>query len=124
MRLKTMFMLAAVLFLIWGLILFFPDMILNTLGTGITPTNNEVYLARAISSLLLGMAVLAWMARNVGPSQARNAIVVCFVFSNALAAAVNIIGLLGGAVPQAAWGGVVVNGLLALGFALTGRQAK
>jgi len=124
MKLKTVFMLTAVLFLIWGLVLFFPDVTLRVVGAGITPTNNEIYLARAISSLLLGMAVLAWMARNAGPSQARNAIVVSFVISNTLAAAVNVIGLLGGTVPQVAWAGVVVNGLLATVFVLTGRQTS
>jgi hypothetical protein len=124
MKLKTMFVLAAVLFLLWGLVLFFSDIILRVAGAGITPGGNEVYLARAVSSLLLGMAVLAWMARNAGPSQARNAIVACFVISNALAVLASLIGLIGGTVPQAAWVGVVANSLFAIGFALTGLQAK
>jgi hypothetical protein len=122
MKLKAMFILAAVLFLIWGLVLFFADVILSAAGAGITPSGNEVYLARAAGSLLLGMAVLAWMARDTGPSQARNAIVVCFVISNILAVIASLIGLIGGTVPQAAWAGVVINALLAVGFAVTGRQ--
>lgn len=122
MKLKTMFILVAVLFLVWGLVLFFVDVVLSVASTGIIPSGNEVYLARAAGGLLLGMAALAWMARGAGPSQARNGIVACFVVSNVLAVIASVIGLIGGTVPQAAWAGVVINSLLAIGFAVTGRQ--
>jgi hypothetical protein len=124
MKLKLMFTLSAILFLIWGVVLFFGDVILGLVGGGLVATNIEVYLARAISSVILGMAVLAWMARDAGPGPARKAIVASFIVSNALAVLVNLIGLIGGTVPQAAWSGVVLNGLLAIGFVAADRQSE
>jgi hypothetical protein len=35
----------------------------------------SIHFAKAVGGALLGLAVMAWLARNSGPSQARNALV-------------------------------------------------
>jgi hypothetical protein len=42
---------------------------------GLDANPASIHFARAVGGALLGVAIMTWLARNSGPSQARNALV-------------------------------------------------
>ncbi len=115
MKLSTLFTISAVVFAVWGLpALFAPE---AYLGFSFRETAGEtgIWVARFGAAPALGLAVLAWYARKVEESRARQAIVrglfVAFVISFIL----SLVGLLAGMLSAFGWSGVVVNLLLAVG---------
>ena len=73
-KLKVVLTLAAVLLLILGLgMTVATSTMLANFGHEASPAS--LHFARATGGAALGLAVMAWLARNSGPSQARNALV-------------------------------------------------
>jgi ABC-type uncharacterized transport system permease subunit len=120
MKLRSLFTISAVLFFIWGVVLFFAESILGIFALELVPTDVELYLARAIATVMIGMGITAWMIRDSGPSVARDAVVVGFVISNILAVITNLIAIIDGTASGIAWVGIILNGLLAIVFFLAG----
>lgn len=124
MKLKTMFSITSILLMIWGGLMFFSEYFWGLATWSAEPTDVEFYLARAGASLLIGLGVMLWIGREAQPSKARDAIVVGVVVANVLAVVTNLIGIFAGKVPTIVWGGVVLNGLIALGFYMAGWPGK
>ena len=120
MKLKTMFTISAVVSIVMGVVFFFAEAVLGVAASDLAPSDLEYYLVRAISTLLIGMGVAAWMIRDSGPSLARDSVVVGLVVANLLAIVTNLIALITGPDTGMSWAGLVANTFLALGFFLTG----
>ena len=63
----------------------------------------SIHMARTAGSALIGYAVLAFLARNAGPSPARNAVVVSLALFFLLEAIVDIRGIISGVMGPEGW---------------------
>ena len=121
MKLKVLFIMAAVYLMIAGLGV---TLIPQIFGTGAVPPDASptliIYL-RVFGSPLLGIAVLDWMARNEPPSKARNAIIMGNIVGFSVIAALDIWGLFHDSRP-ATNVFVVIHLFFALSFILAGRK--
>lgn len=71
-------------------------------------------LGMAYGTLLIGVALMLWMARNANISIARKAIITGIVLADALVGLVHIYAILNGIENKFAWGTVVLVFLLAI----------
>ena len=92
-----------------------PAVMLGTIG--LPPEPPIVYVTRRHGAALLGFSAILWFARKAGPSPTRHAIVTGGFAVTALLAVLSIAGVLGGTVGPGAWRSVVVEAVLAAGFA-------
>jgi hypothetical protein len=83
---------------------------------GITLGPGGVLIARLFGAALLEFALLSWLARNAGDSEARKAIILAVVIGEAVGFIVALLGQLSGEVNALGWSTVAVYLLLALGF--------
>ncbi len=75
-----------------------------------------VYMARRYGGLLLGYALLLWVARVSPPSAARDAIVITGLAVTLVMGALSLYGILAGTVGPAAWSAFVIEAGLAAWF--------
>jgi hypothetical protein len=103
MKLKTVFILQTIVSTINGLgMLLLPAMTLGMYGV----PEQDAYglsITRLFGSGLLTYAIVAWLARDAGESQARRAIVVGFGITHALGFVISLIGQLNGLYPLIHW---------------------
>ena len=78
---------------------------------------------RLFGAPFLGIAVLNWMARNAGPSAARNAIVLANIVGFACATAMDVWGVFGGGARPVAKLFLVIHLFLAVAFVVAGRAS-
>ncbi len=117
MNLKNLFTIAAVLSLLFGLaFLLMPATALGWYGITLMPAAG-ILMTRLFAASLLGVAVLAWLARSLGASEARSAIVLGIIVMDTLGFIVSLLAQLGGVANQLGWSTVAIYLLLALGFA-------
>lgn len=123
MKLKVLFMMAAIYLAIAGLgFIFLPQIF----GTGAVPADASPTLItylRVFGSPLLGIAVLDWMARNEPYSRARNAIIWGNIVGFSVIAAQDVWGVFHDARP-ATKVFVVIHLFFALSFILAGRKSR
>ncbi len=101
-KLKLVFTLAAVLLFILGLgMTVATSTILGNFGHEVNSAS--LHFARATGGAALGLAVMAWLARNSGPSGARNALVTGFAVFFFLEAVVDFRAILNGTYGPEAW---------------------
>jgi hypothetical protein len=96
--------------------------ILGNFGHDVNPSS--IHFARADGGAVLGLAIMTWLARNSGPSQARNALVAGLSLFFLLEAVVDFRAIINGTYGQEAWFTGVIPWLIF--FALTvlaGRSA-
>jgi hypothetical protein len=99
MKLKILLSIAAIYMGLVGLGLIFAP---QAFGVGAVPTDASAVLIaylRLWGSPVLGIAVVNWMARNAGPSTARNAIIFGNIVGFAVIAALDVWGTFGVARP-------------------------
>ena len=73
MKISTLLVIYAVISLIDGIVLIFtPNLLIAPFG--LQMGNVGVYITRILGAAMLGLAVLTWSTKNIGPSAARNAI--------------------------------------------------
>ena len=65
---------------------------------------------------LIGIGLLAWLARNSTDSDARKAIVLAFIICYSLAFVVSLIAQLNNVLNAFGWGTVALNLVLAMGY--------
>jgi len=71
-KLNVMFTITAIAMFLLGLGLTgMTSIMLGMIGLDANPAS--IHFAKAVGGAMLGFAVMAWLARNSGPSQARNA---------------------------------------------------
>ena len=122
MKLNTLLTIAAIYMALVGLGLIFAP---QAFGRGAVPTDaSEELIAflRLWGSPLLGIAVLDWMARNVEPSKARDAIILGNIVGFAAIAAVELWGVLSGG-RELTKVFVVIHLLFAMAFIWVGRRS-
>lgn len=90
---------------------------------GIDPDTAAVVLLRVIGGIGIGLAVMAWLARDVEPSPARHAMVLGLTVANALAAIVLVFGALSGFANTLAWLPPAFYAAFAIAFAIAGRAS-
>jgi uncharacterized PurR-regulated membrane protein YhhQ (DUF165 family) len=83
---------------------------------GISLSAGGIGLTRIYGVTVIMAGVIAWMAREAGPSPARRAIVLGFFVGNILAALVGIFNILTGTFGSLMWVSVIVWALMALDF--------
>ena len=110
-----MFIIYAVISAIFGLtFVFMPETTLALYGIILSP--GGVPIARLFGVALLEFALLAWLARNAGDSEARKAIILAVFVGEAVGFIVALLGQLSGVVNHLGWSTVAIYLLLALGF--------
>lgn len=122
MKLNTLLTIAAIYMALVGLGLIFAP---QAFGRGAVPTDaSEELIAflRLWGSPLLGIAVLDWMARNVEPSKARDAIILGNIVGFAAIAAVDLWGVLSGG-REVTKVFVIIHLLFAMAFIWVGRRS-
>jgi len=95
--------------------LFFPQSMLSSWG--VQPDPVPAYIGRRYGGLFFGYSAILWLARASGPSPARTAILAGSAVVTTVMAIVSLVGALTGVVGPAVWSAVVIEALLAAGFA-------
>ena len=115
MKLSTMLIIYAVISAIFGLtFIFMPQTALALYGITLSP--GGILIARLFGAALLEFALLSWLARNAGDSEARKAIILAMFIGEAIGFIVVLLGQLSGEVNALGWSTVAIYLLLALGF--------
>lgn len=115
MKLSTLFTFTAVVGILFGLgSLLMPAQMQATYGTELSTAG--LFLNRLFGAALLGYGLLAWLVRNAGMSEARDAILMAFFVSDAVGFIVSLVGQLSGEYNALGWSTVAIYLLLALGF--------
>lgn len=115
MKLSTMFIIYAVISAIFGLtFIFIPETALALYGITLSP--DGILIARLFGAALLEFALLSWLVRNVGDSEARKAIILAVFVGEVVGFIVALVGQLSGEVNALGWSTVAIYLLLALGF--------
>ncbi len=121
MKLSTVFTVNSVLSLLFGLgFLLVPAMQLTSFGAESSAAAELI--ARTYGGGLLGLALMSWLARNAGISDARSAIVWGFILQHTIGALVLLLGITGGVINGMGWVAVVLDVLLAVAFLMYGRK--
>ncbi len=115
MKRSTFLAISAILALLFGLgFLLFPQASVTAFGMEATP--GVLSFARALGSILVGLGILNWMARNDRMSASLRAILWGNFIIQAILSVLNIFDITSGVVNASAWFGEVVHVLLAIGF--------
>ena len=115
MKLSTMFIIYAVISAIFGLtFIFMPQTALALYGITLSP--GGILIARLFGAALLEFALLSWLVRNAGDSEARKAIILAVFVGEVVGFIVALVGQLSGVVNALGWSTVAIYLLLALGF--------
>jgi hypothetical protein len=83
---------------------------------GVNADVNTQFLGRYFGSALIGIAFLAWLARNAPPSGTRQAVLASLFVSNLLGLVVSIYDKFAGFANQFVWLNVAIYLFLTLGF--------
>lgn len=115
MKIKVVFIYTAVLLAIFGLLfVFIPAPSLSLFA--ITLDDPGYMMVRLFGAALVGLALIAWMARDDPPSRARQAIVWGQCIESAIAVIVLLVGIFSGIGNALGWLPVVAHLVIALGF--------
>jgi len=112
-----MFVIAAVVLVLLGLVSFFaPSSLVGTDATA-------AFSAKVSGAVLFSLGVMAWLLRNAEPSKTRDSVVVGFILLFALWALVSLYGVFLTAMPthSISWIPALIQALLAIGFFVSGR---
>ena len=115
MRIKTLFIIYAVISAVFGLTFVFTPV--KTLAIyGITLDPGGITITRLFGASLLEFAFLSWFVRNLGESGTRKAIILALFIGEVIGFFVALFGQLSGAVNPLGWSTVAVYLLLATAF--------
>ena len=116
MKLGNLFVVNAVIAGLFGLaFVFAPARLLAQYGLVVDAGFGLV--AQLFGAALVGYAILTWLVRKVGDSEARRAIVLALFISDGVAFVLALMAQLKGLVNSLGWSTVAIYLLLALGFA-------
>ena len=119
MKLNVMFIIAAVVLVLFALLTFFAPPAL----AGTDPS--AVFSAKVMGAILLSLGVMAWLVRNDGPSKTRDSVVLGFTLLFALWALVSVYGVFLVDMPthNFSWIPALIQALIAVGFFVAGRAS-
>jgi uncharacterized membrane protein YdcZ (DUF606 family) len=116
MKLGNLFAVNAVIAGLFGLaFVFAPAQLLARYGLAIDAAFGLV--AQLFGAALIGYAILTWLCRTAGDSDARRAVVLALFVSNGAGFVLALIAQLKGLVNSLGWSTVAIYLLLAIGFA-------
>ncbi len=116
MSLKNLFLVKAILSLIFGLsFIFFSSLSMDFFGV-MEMRAAGVFMGRLLGSALIGMAVIAWFAQSLDAGDGRSAIVNGFIVTDVLGFILTLMAVLGGVINAIGWVSVFFYLILALGF--------
>jgi hypothetical protein len=116
MNLKNLFILNAVVCLVFGLsFVFVPVQTLSLYGDDIVHGQFK-YVGQLFGSALLVFSLASWLVRNAAESTARSAIILSFFIGDVIGFVISLINQIGGVVNALNWSTVAIYLLLALGF--------
>jgi hypothetical protein len=115
MNLKNLFMITAVVSVIFGvLFLVVPATTMDLYG--VTLDEAAVWIARLLGASFLGFGVVAWLAKDAEASRARRAIEVGYFAGFAIGFVVDLLGQLSGVFNGLGWVTVIIYLLFAAGY--------
>ena len=116
MKLNTLFTITAVVSLAYAIgLLLLPATILALYG--VTPGPGVNLIAQLFGVELVAVGLVAWFARNVTDSSARQAILLAFLISQVVGVIVTLMGTLSGGFNALGWSAVAIYLFLGLGSA-------
>nr|VFJ86037.1 MAG: hypothetical protein BECKLFY1418B_GA0070995_100167 [Candidatus Kentron sp. LFY]VFJ89870.1 MAG: hypothetical protein BECKLFY1418A_GA0070994_100913 [Candidatus Kentron sp. LFY]VFK15424.1 MAG: hypothetical protein BECKLFY1418C_GA0070996_101520 [Candidatus Kentron sp. LFY] len=116
MKLGVLLTLNAMIALMFGLTsIFIPEIMLTIYGAETIGTE-LVQMTRLFGSVVLGYAVLSWLARNAEGSDARQAILLAFIISYLFGLIVTLFGFFSGVMGMIAWLNVVLYLIFISGY--------
>lgn len=95
-------------------LLVLPGPFVSLFGDGSGPLTDVV--ARVLGAELIGLAVVSFASRRIAAAHPRSGLIVCYVFSNGLGAAVTLAGVLSGALNAFGWSLVAIYLFYTAGF--------
>ena len=116
MKLKTLFIINAVVCLLFGLAFIFAPVQTISLYGNDTIGGQFRYVGQLFGSALFTFGVMSWLARNATESSARSAIILSFAFGDLVGFVIALISQIGGVVNAVNWSTVAIYLLLGLGF--------
>jgi hypothetical protein len=123
MKLKNLFLIFAIVSLLFGLtLLFFPATLLDYYG--VSPADAlETMLMRFLGGFTFSLGLMIWFARDAEASKARDAIVLGLAIGNAISAILSIWAAQTGMFNALIWIEAALFALFAVGFTLRGRAS-
>ena len=116
MSLKNLFLVKAILSLIFGLsFIFFSALSMDFFGV-MELRAAGVLMGRLLGGALVGMAVIAWYAQSLASGDGRSAIVNGFIVTDALGFILTLSAVLNNVINAMGWISVIVYLVLAVGF--------
>jgi len=116
MKLRTLMLVNAIVALIFGVAFVVAPG--QTMALYLISADAPLRLTgQLLGGSLVSFAVLTWLARNAGDSEARRAILLSLFVGDAVGFVVSLIGQLGGVLNSLGWLNVAIYLVLALGFA-------
>jgi len=121
---KLYLTIAAIVLILWGLGFF---LIPAELGAtfGVPPEPHNIVTGRFLGSVLLGLGVITWFARDFRDWAAARGVLIGLVVVDVVGGIINIWATIQGLFNALAWGSTIVNVLLLLGalyFLFTGSR--
>jgi hypothetical protein len=115
MKLNDFLILATVVAAIFGLaFLLAPSQLVALYGVVLTPATEVI--SRIAGSVILGFAVVFWVARNGGGAEALKAVMLGGFVANVLDSGILLDATIAGLINGLGWLQVLINGALAIGF--------
>ncbi len=115
MKIKTLMVISAVVFVVFGLaFIIMPERLLLMYGNPVDAPMK--YLGQLFGASHIGFAVLSWSARNSSDSSARNAIILALFIGHGIGFIVALIGQLNGVVNALGWSTTAIYFLISAGF--------
>ncbi len=115
MNLRNLFILSAVVGLVFGLgFLIFPDQLLQLYGVELSEAG--LYVGRLMGAVFIGVGVITWQARYSNDSLARRAIVAGLFIDFLLGLVVSVMMMFSGLVNALGWSTVIIYLFFTLGY--------
>jgi len=115
MKLKVLFIITAVCAIVFGVaFVIIPTQLYSLYAVESTKGLN--YMGQLFGAALIGIGLIAWLARNSDASDARKAIVLSFFIADGIGFIVTLIGQLNEIIGSLGWLTVAIYFLLSLGF--------
>lgn len=115
MKLKYLFIFNALATIIFGIgSVLMPQTLVTLFGSTLNPAG--VLMMQYGGVWLIGLGLLAWLARNAAESEARKAVILAFMVCYGIAFIVALLAQLNAVLNAFGWGTVALNLVLALGY--------
>ena len=115
MKLNTLFIITAIVAVVFGLaFIFFAGQVYSLYGVESNSLLN--YMWELFGAALLAVGLIAWRSRNAADSDSRRAIIFSFFIADAVGFVIALVGQLNNVVNALGWSTVAIYFLLSLGF--------